>query len=106
MATPLGALSNLLSSGIAKIETTYAKHGVTFPSIDEPFHPGPLDGDEALSETVDLVIATAAQLVALVKPPPRTLAESGMSVSGCGCRWSCRWIDIDCISIISQILFW
>jgi hypothetical protein len=86
MASPLSALSNLLSSGIAEIETTYAKHEVTFPSIDEPFHPGPLDGDEALNETVDLVIAAAAQLVALVKPPPRTLAESGMSVSGCGYR--------------------
>ncbi|KIM80118.1 hypothetical protein PILCRDRAFT_535803 [Piloderma croceum F 1598] len=78
MTTPLSALSNLLSSGIATIEAIYAKHGATFPSIDEPFRPGPLDGDESLCETTDLVIAAASQLIALVKPPPRTIVESGL----------------------------
>jgi hypothetical protein len=82
MTTPLSALSNILSSGIATIEGTYAKHGATFPSIDEPFRPGPLDDDGSLCETIDLVISAAAQLIALVKPPPRTIVESGLIVSG------------------------
>jgi hypothetical protein len=83
MSTPLSALSNILSSGIATIESTYAKHGATFPSIDVPFQPGPLDADEALCETINQVIAAAAQLIALVKPAPRTAIESALSVSGC-----------------------
>jgi len=80
MYTPLSAISNILSSGISFIESTYAKHGATFPSIDEPFQPGPLDEDEALSETIDRVIAAAAQLIALVKPAPRATVEHAVSV--------------------------
>jgi hypothetical protein len=80
MSTPLSALSSILSSGITTIESTYAKHGTTFPSIDEPFRPAPFEDDEALCQTIDLVIAAAAQLIALVKPPPRTVAESGLLV--------------------------
>jgi hypothetical protein len=105
MATPLSALSSLLSSGIATIEATYAKHGATFPSIDEPFRPGPLDGDESLCETIDLVIAAASQLIALVKPPPRTIVECGSLVSGYVCRWPCRWIDIERISFTFRRAF-
>ena len=80
MSTPLSALSNILSSGIATIESTYAKHGTTFPSIDEPFRPAPFEDDEALCRTIDHVIAAAAQLIALVKPPPRTVTESSLLV--------------------------
>lgn len=80
MSTPLSALSNLISSGIATIESTYAKHGAAFPSMDEPFQPGPLDDDEALCTTIDHVISAATQLIALVKPPPRTVVECGFSV--------------------------
>jgi hypothetical protein len=104
MATPLSALSNLLSSGIATIEATYAKHGATFPSIDEPFRPGPLDGDESLCETIDLVISAASQLIALVKPPPRSIVESGFLVSNYVCRWCC-WFDIERISFTFQRAF-
>ena len=80
MSTPLSALSSILSSGIATIESTYAKHGATFPSIDEPFRPAPFEDDEALCQTIDHVIAAAAQLIALVKPPPRTVTESSLLV--------------------------
>jgi hypothetical protein len=90
MATPLSALSKLISSGIVTIESTYAKHGADFPSIDEPFQPGPLDGDEALSETVDLVIAAAAQLIALIKPAPRTMIETACLVRGPVREWRSR----------------
>ena len=81
MASPLSALSNILSSGIATIESTYAEHGVTFPDPDEPFKPGSLDHDRKLVETIDHVIAAASQLIALIKPAQRTIVESSLSVS-------------------------
>jgi hypothetical protein len=86
MSTPLSALSNILSSGIAAIESTYAKHGATFPSMDEPFQPGLLEEDEMLCQTIDHVIAAASQLIALVKPAPRTVVEGACSVSDYICR--------------------
>lgn len=81
MYTPFSAISNILSSGISSIESTYAKHGAAFPSIDEPFQPGPLDEDEDLSKTIDHVIAAAAQLIALIKPVPRAAVEHALAVS-------------------------
>jgi hypothetical protein len=96
MSTPLSALSNILSSGIATIELTYAKHGATFPSMDELFHPAPFEEDKALCQTIDHVITAASQLIALVRPAPRAVVETAMSVSGCLCRWvflSLMYID-------------
>jgi hypothetical protein len=86
MSTPLSALSNILSSGIATIESTYAKHGATFPSMDELFHPAPFEEDEALCQTIEHVIAAASQIVALVKPAPRTALETAYSVTDYSCR--------------------
>jgi hypothetical protein len=87
MSTPLSALSNIISSGIAAIESTYARHGgSTFPSMDEPFQPGLLEEDEMLCQTIDHVIAAASQLIALVKPAPRTVFEGACSVSDYICR--------------------
>ena len=80
MSTPLSALSTIISTGIFTIESTYAKHGATFPSLDEPFQPGPLDEDEALSTKIDHVIAAAAHLIALIKPAPRAVVENAFSV--------------------------
>jgi hypothetical protein len=87
MSTPLSALSNILSSGIATIESTYAKHGATFPSMDDLFQPAPFEEDEALCQTINHVIAAASQLIALVKPAPRTAIETACSVTDCLCRW-------------------
>jgi hypothetical protein len=91
MSTQLAALSNILSSGIATIESKYSQHGISFPSIDEPFRPGPLDNDAALAETIDHVIAAAAHLIALVKPAPRSVAESALSVSIDMCNGCCSF---------------
>lgn len=86
MTSPLSALSNILSSGIATIESAYAKNGATFPSLDEPFKPPPFAEDALLSQTIDHVISAAAQLIMTVKPPQRTLVESSLSVSDPSCR--------------------
>jgi hypothetical protein len=80
MSTPLSALSNILCSGIEIIESTYTKHGVSFPSMDELFQPGPFDEDEVFCETIDHVVTAAAQLIALVKPAPHFAVESALSV--------------------------
>lgn len=82
MATPLYALSNIISSGIATIESTYTKHGLTFPSTEEPFQPNHLDKNEELSKTINHVIAAAAQLIALIKPAPLVAVENACSVGG------------------------
>lgn len=80
MSTPLSAISNILSSGIANIECAYVQRGVPFPSLDEPFQPSEFD-DESLMATTNLVLAAAAQLIAMLKPPQQTLGEGGMAVS-------------------------
>lgn len=80
MSTPLSAISTILSSGIANIESAYVQRGVPFPSLDEPFRPSEFD-DGALMETTNLVLAAAAQLIAMLKPPQQTLGEGGMAVS-------------------------
>lgn len=80
MSTPLSAISSILSSGIANIESAYFQRGVPFPSLDEPFQPCEFD-DESLMETTNLVLAAAAQLIAMLKPPQQTLGEGGMAVS-------------------------
>jgi hypothetical protein len=81
MASPLGALSSILSSGLATIESTYAKHGATFPSLDEPLDSTAFEDDTKLMETIDHVIAAASQVIALVKPARRTILEGAFSVS-------------------------
>lgn len=80
MCTPLSAISNILTSGIANIESAYVQRGVPFPSLDEPFQPSEFD-DGDLMETTNLVLAAAAQLIAMLKPPHQTLGEGGMAVS-------------------------
>lgn len=86
MPTPLSALSDILSSGIATIESIYAKNGTTFPSLDEPFQAGFLDHDQKLSDTIDHVIAAASQLIALVKPAQSTVMDGALSASDHICR--------------------
>jgi hypothetical protein len=92
MSTPLSALSNLISSGIATIESTYAKHGATFPSIDDPFQPGPFDEDEALCKIDDHVIAAAAQL-SHSSSQPRVLSQKALCWYVIMCAYGCLLID-------------
>jgi hypothetical protein len=87
MSTPLSALSTILSSGIATIESAYAEHGTTFPSLDEPFQTGVFDHDQKLSETINHVVAAASQLIAFVQPAKRTVADGACSASDNICRW-------------------
>jgi len=98
MASPLSALSSILSSGLATIESTYAKRGTTFPSLDEPFDLTAFEDDAKLMETVDHVIAAASQVIALVKPPRRTILEGAFSVS-------VEYVIMYCVGHIACIRF-
>lgn len=80
MSSPLSALSQIVSSGISTIESTYATHGATFPSLDEPFQPPTFD-DSGLLHPTQLVIAAAAQLIALLSHPPSSILDGASSVS-------------------------
>lgn len=74
--SPLAALAEIISQGVQTLESAYAKEGVPFPSLDEPFTPGPLDGDPDVGNATRLVIAAAYQIIATVRPPLETIMLS------------------------------
>lgn len=76
-ASPLLALADIISSGVRTLDAAYAKEGVQFPSLDEPFRPGMpgLDGDPVLQQTTRLIVAAAAQIIASVRHPMETVMD-------------------------------
>jgi len=80
MSSPLSALSQIISSGISTIESTYATRGATFPSLDEPFQP-PTFEDPGLLHPTQLVIAAAAQLIASLTHPVSSILDGASAVS-------------------------
>lgn len=75
MTTPLTALATIITSNVQTLEAAYAQAGSTFPSLDDPFSPEPLDSDPSLKEMKKLIVAAAAQILATVRSPPETLME-------------------------------
>ncbi|KAI0041965.1 S-adenosyl-L-methionine-dependent methyltransferase [Auriscalpium vulgare] len=73
--SPLIALAAIISSGVRTLEDAYAQQGHTFPSLNEPFSPGPLDGDKALADTTRLIVAAAHQIIAIVRAPIETFQD-------------------------------
>jgi hypothetical protein len=57
------------------LEETYAREGVTFPSLDAKFRPSALDRDPSVVQTERLIVAAAAQILATVRSPVETLHE-------------------------------
>lgn len=78
--SPLKALSDLIVSGVNTIESTYANHGATFPSLDDQYRGPPEFDDSALVDSANLVIAAAAQLIACLRPPVDTILFIAQSV--------------------------
>jgi hypothetical protein len=74
--SPLAALAGIISQGVQTLESAYSKKGVSFPSLDEPFKPGPLDDDPDVGNTTRLVVAAAYQIIATVTPPMETIMLS------------------------------
>jgi hypothetical protein len=78
----LRLLGNIIQSSIEQIEAVAISNNFTFPSQDSPFnfkseapcfHP-------AIDSAGMLITSAAAQLMALVRPAPRTIADISMQV--------------------------
>jgi hypothetical protein len=70
-------LLNIINSGISDIESTYAKEGVTFPSLDDTYT-GPSEVAMKTAEVTDNIVSAALQLVATLRDPVITcLLTSG-----------------------------
>ncbi|KAI0057865.1 S-adenosyl-L-methionine-dependent methyltransferase [Artomyces pyxidatus] len=80
MTSPLTALANLISSSVQTLESAYSKEGLAFPSLDEPFRPGPLDNDAAIMAATHVIIAAAHQLIATVRSPMDTIFDYAPSM--------------------------
>jgi hypothetical protein len=74
-SSPLTALAGIISQGAQTLESAYSKQGLSFPSLDKPFNPGPLDDDPELSATTRLVVAAAYQIIATVRSPLETIQD-------------------------------
>ena len=74
--SPLAALAEIITQGAQTLESAYSKKGFSFPSLDEPFKPGPLDDDPDLGNTTRLIVAAAYQIIATVRPPMETIKLS------------------------------
>lgn len=75
MPTPLSALASIISSSVQSLESTYSKHGLQFPSLDDPYKPGSLDEDAVVLEASRLIVAAASQIIAAVRSPEDTVRE-------------------------------
>ncbi|KAH8981148.1 S-adenosyl-L-methionine-dependent methyltransferase [Lactarius akahatsu] len=73
--SPLVALARIISQGVQTLESAYSKKNLSFPSLDEPFKPSPLDDDPDVGNTTRLVIAAAFQIIATVRPPQETILD-------------------------------
>ena len=71
--SPLSALAGIISQSVQTLESAYSKKGLSFPSLDEPFKPGPLDDDLEVGNTTRLIVAAAYQIIATVRPPSETI---------------------------------
>ncbi|KAI0064216.1 S-adenosyl-L-methionine-dependent methyltransferase [Artomyces pyxidatus] len=78
--SPLASLTSIISSGVQTLEYAYSDHGVPFPSLDEPYCPGPLDNDAAVTATTHLIVAAAYQLIATVRLPIATIHDYAPSM--------------------------
>ncbi|KAF9264343.1 S-adenosyl-L-methionine-dependent methyltransferase [Marasmius fiardii PR-910] len=75
MSSPLTDLVNIISNGVASIEATYKKENLRFPSLNDPYSPGPLDKDAALDMTIRTVVAASLQLITTIRSPTDTLFD-------------------------------
>lgn len=84
MASPLRQLATLISSSVDTIEREFCANGLSFPALDVPVN---VKGqEEALARSTEvaeasrLIVAAAAQLSAMVHPPPLYVIERGITV--------------------------
>lgn len=75
----LRQLADIISASVDKIDASFAKNNLSYPSLDAPFNPA--SSSEAASMAPDivqagmLIVAACAQLGATVKIPALTLYD-------------------------------
>ncbi|KAI0043606.1 S-adenosyl-L-methionine-dependent methyltransferase [Auriscalpium vulgare] len=72
---PLFALAAIISSGVHTLNDAYSQRGHSFPSLTEPFRPGPLDDDKDVADATHLIVAAAHQIIATVRKPMDTFLD-------------------------------
>ncbi|KAI0064466.1 S-adenosyl-L-methionine-dependent methyltransferase [Artomyces pyxidatus] len=73
--SPLTALVGIIASSVQALESAYSQQGAAFPSLDEPYSPGPLNNDATVAATTRLIVAAAHQLIATVREPLETIHD-------------------------------
>ncbi|EIM82217.1 S-adenosyl-L-methionine-dependent methyltransferase [Stereum hirsutum FP-91666 SS1] len=76
MANELAALSSLVSKGTETIIQTYSDRGRTFPTLDDPKGPSAIEDDRQLAETINIVLAAAAQLIEMLRKPSDVIMDT------------------------------
>lgn len=67
--SPLRALVNILSNAVDGIEGVYEKNGATFPNLDAPYTPSPLEHDPQVMGLTAVLLGAAFQLMMTVGTP-------------------------------------
>ncbi|KAI0260406.1 S-adenosyl-L-methionine-dependent methyltransferase [Gloeopeniophorella convolvens] len=75
MSDDLNALVGILTQNVQTLQESYAQKGASFPSLDDPYKPGPLDNDPEVSATTRLIVAAAFQIIATVRNPLDTIQD-------------------------------
>jgi hypothetical protein len=81
MASSLTALANIISTSADVLNKAYSQKGLQFPDLDDPLQPSP-PVDPSLAEHQALIVAAAAQISAIVRPPVQTFTELAFGIYG------------------------
>ena len=80
----LRQLADLISASVDAIDARYAKEGLEYPSLDNPFNP--ISPAEALAKNPELVkhiltaVSACGQLSATINSPISALMDIGLAV--------------------------
>lgn len=83
MSDTLALLTNIISTNVDSIQTAYTAHNSTFPSLDTPGIDSalnPATTDPEVAQSINAIIAAAAQLIATVRRPELTIVEASTAV--------------------------
>jgi hypothetical protein len=82
MSCPLTALANIISSSVDVVTRAYSQKGLQFPDLDDPSQQPAPDMDPSLVEHKALIVAAAAQISAMIRPPVQSFTELSFGIYG------------------------
>ncbi|KAF8986554.1 S-adenosyl-L-methionine-dependent methyltransferase [Cyathus striatus] len=69
----LQSLTSIITDNVKVVEDAYTSNNLPVPSLNELFKPSALEGDPKVLEAKQLIVASAAQLIATVRSPAETV---------------------------------